>query len=52
MELQGSAAVVTGGALGLGTASAEALARQGVRVALFDLNEKLGAQVGSSIGGI
>ena len=34
------AAVVTGGASGLGEASARALAAKGARVALFDLNEQ------------
>ena len=46
------AAVVTGGASGLGRATAEALAAQGVKVAIFDINEELGQQVAQSIGGI
>ena len=33
------AAVVTGGASGLGRASAEALSAAGVMVAIFDINE-------------
>ncbi|QJQ33036.1 SDR family oxidoreductase [Sphingomonas lacunae] len=45
-------AVVTGGASGLGRATAEALAAQGVKVAIFDVNEELGQQVASSIGGL
>ncbi|MFC4254565.1 SDR family oxidoreductase [Altererythrobacter xixiisoli] len=45
-------AVVTGGASGLGEASARALAAKGVKVALFDLNEQRGAQVAAEIGGI
>ncbi|MDU8911763.1 SDR family NAD(P)-dependent oxidoreductase [Aestuariicoccus sp. MJ-SS9] len=36
---QGHTAIVTGGASGLGAATAEKLAAQGLRVALFDLNE-------------
>jgi NAD(P)-dependent dehydrogenase (short-subunit alcohol dehydrogenase family) len=36
------AAVVTGGASGLGAATARALAAKGARVALLDLNEKMG----------
>ncbi|AKH42454.1 NAD(P)-dependent dehydrogenase (short-subunit alcohol dehydrogenase family) [Altererythrobacter atlanticus] len=46
------AAIVTGGASGLGEASARALAAKGAKVALFDLNEERGAQVAAEIGGI
>jgi NAD(P)-dependent dehydrogenase (short-subunit alcohol dehydrogenase family) len=46
------AAVVTGGASGLGEASARALAGQGAKVAIFDLNEDRGRQVASEIGGV
>ncbi len=46
------AAVVTGGASGLGEATARALAAKGAKVALFDLNEERGAQVAEDIGGI
>ncbi|MBC7492844.1 MAG: SDR family oxidoreductase [Novosphingobium sp.] len=49
---QGTAAVVTGGASGLGRATAGALAAAGVKVAVFDLNEELGAEVASAIGGL
>src|SRR3954468_2462565 len=45
------AAVVTGGASGLGAATARRLAGHGVRVALFDLNAELGEQVAGEIGG-
>ena len=44
-------AVVTGGASGLGEATARALASQGVRVALFDLNVERGEAVAKEIGG-
>ena len=44
-------AVVTGGASGLGAATARALAGQGVRVSLFDLNAELGAKLAAEIGG-
>ncbi|PKB14349.1 NAD(P)-dependent dehydrogenase (short-subunit alcohol dehydrogenase family) [Novosphingobium kunmingense] len=46
------AAVVTGGASGLGRASAEALAAAGARVAIFDVNEAGGEEVAKAIGGI
>ncbi|WP_085808834.1 SDR family NAD(P)-dependent oxidoreductase [Sphingomonas sp. TZW2008] len=47
-----TAAVVTGGASGLGRATAEALAAAGVRVAIFDLNEEAGSEVAQAIGGL
>jgi NAD(P)-dependent dehydrogenase (short-subunit alcohol dehydrogenase family) len=46
------AAVVTGGASGLGEATARALAAQGVRVAIFDMNEATGEKVAAEIGGV
>jgi NAD(P)-dependent dehydrogenase (short-subunit alcohol dehydrogenase family) len=46
------AAVVTGGASGLGRATAEALAAAGVKVAIFDLNREKGEDVASAIGGL
>ena len=53
MELNDTvAAVVTGGASGLGEATARALAAKGVRVALFDLDEARGAALASEIGGL
>jgi NAD(P)-dependent dehydrogenase (short-subunit alcohol dehydrogenase family) len=45
-------AVVTGGASGLGRATAEALAASGVKVAIFDINDALGEGVAASIGGL
>ncbi len=47
-----SVAVVTGGASGLGEATARALAAQGAKVALFDMNAECGEQVAAEIGGI
>jgi NAD(P)-dependent dehydrogenase (short-subunit alcohol dehydrogenase family) len=44
-------AVVTGGASGLGGATAAALAAKGAKVAIFDLNEALGAKHAAAIGG-
>jgi len=52
MKLEGVAAVVTGGASGLGEATARALAALGVKVALFDLNEEGGEQLAREIGGV
>jgi len=46
------AAVVTGGASGLGEATARALAAKGVKVALFDLQADKGEAVAAEIGGI
>jgi NAD(P)-dependent dehydrogenase (short-subunit alcohol dehydrogenase family) len=53
MKLDNSiAAVVTGGASGLGRASAEALASAGIKVAIFDINEEAGEAIAQAIGGI
>lgn len=46
------AAVVTGGASGLGRASAEALAASGAKVTIFDVNEEGGKAVAEAIGGL
>ena len=45
-----TAAIVTGGASGLGRASAEALAAAGVKVAIFDWNAEKGEAVARGIG--
>jgi NAD(P)-dependent dehydrogenase (short-subunit alcohol dehydrogenase family) len=53
MKLDGSiAAVVTGGASGLGEGTARAIAATGARVALFDLNEERGEAIAAEIGGV
>ncbi len=53
MKLDSSiAAVVTGGASGLGEATARALAAHGVKVAIFDMNEDKGQAVAAAIGGV
>ena len=46
------AAIVTGGASGLGEATARMLAAQGAKVALFDMNEERGQTVAKEIGGL
>jgi NAD(P)-dependent dehydrogenase (short-subunit alcohol dehydrogenase family) len=51
MELKAIGAIVTGGASGLGAATAAMLASQGAKVALFDLNEDLGRAHAAKIGG-
>ncbi len=45
-------AVITGGASGLGEATARVLAAQGVKCALFDLQEDKGEAVAKDIGGV
>lgn len=45
-------AVVTGGASGLGAATARLLASHGVKVAIFDLQEEKGEAMASEIGGV
>ena len=45
-------AVITGGASGLGAATARQLASHGVKVALFDLNEAQGEALAQELGGI
>jgi NAD(P)-dependent dehydrogenase (short-subunit alcohol dehydrogenase family) len=52
MDIQGVAAVVTGGASGLGEATARELAARGAKVAIFDRDADKGQRVASEIGGI
>ena len=53
MELNSSiAAIITGGASGLGEATARALAKHGVKVALFDLQKEKGEKVAKEIDGV
>lgn len=53
MRMNGDvAAVVTGGASGLGEATARALAQAEARVAIFDMNEAVGQSVAQEIGGL
>ncbi|MBL8571155.1 MAG: SDR family NAD(P)-dependent oxidoreductase [Phreatobacter sp.] len=51
MKIQGMAAVVTGGASGLGGATASRLAAAGAKVTIFDLNESLGIEKAKEVGG-
>jgi NAD(P)-dependent dehydrogenase (short-subunit alcohol dehydrogenase family) len=52
MDIKGQAAIVTGGASGLGAATARALAAAGAKVAVVDVNAKAAAQVAIDINGI
>ena len=52
IDLQDKSAVVTGGASGIGEASARQLAALGAKVVVADLNEELGQQVATDIGGM
>jgi NAD(P)-dependent dehydrogenase (short-subunit alcohol dehydrogenase family) len=52
MEIKGHSAIVTGGASGLGEATARALAAAGAKVAIFDVNDKAAAEVAASIKGV
>src|SRR6266480_4360102 len=52
MELSGTAAIVSGGASGLGEATARELAAAGAAVVIADLNEERGKAVASEIGGV
>lgn len=51
MEINGNQAVVTGGASGLGEATARMLAGAGATVAIFDMNAERGTAVAADIGG-
>ena len=51
MELQGIAAIVTGGASGLGAATARELARRGAHVLVADISDDKGKAVADEIGG-
>jgi NAD(P)-dependent dehydrogenase (short-subunit alcohol dehydrogenase family) len=52
MELEAIAAIVTGGASGLGAAAARELAKRGARVVVADISDDKGKAVADSIGGV
>ena len=52
MDLNGTSAIVSGGASGLGEATVRALADAGVTVLVADLNEELGKAVAAAVGGV
>ncbi|WP_418064022.1 SDR family NAD(P)-dependent oxidoreductase [Pimelobacter simplex] len=51
MNLTGASALVTGGASGLGAATARRLAAAGAHVVVLDLNEELGKELAVELGG-
>lgn len=51
MNIDGIAAIVTGGASGLGGGTVKRLAAQGAKVTIFDLNADLGTALAQEIGG-
>jgi NAD(P)-dependent dehydrogenase (short-subunit alcohol dehydrogenase family) len=52
MKIAGQAALVTGGASGLGAATARALAAKGARVGILDLDATRGEAVAAECGGV
>ncbi|NUW38069.1 SDR family oxidoreductase [Nonomuraea sp. SMC257] len=52
MDVNGSAAIISGGASGLGEATARELARHGATVVIADLNEERGKAVADELGGV
>tara|TARA_R110000782_G_scaffold78293_1_gene155805 strand:- start:281 stop:1042 length:762 start_codon:yes stop_codon:yes gene_type:complete len=52
MDIKGVAAIVTGGASGLGNATAHMLAAAGAKVTIFDMNEEAGKAAAADIGGL
>ena len=51
MDINGASAIVTGGASGIGEATARRLAEAGARVVILDLNDERGEKVASEVGG-
>jgi NAD(P)-dependent dehydrogenase (short-subunit alcohol dehydrogenase family) len=52
MQLDGIAAIVTGGASGLGASTVQMLASRGAKVAVFDVSEQPGRELAQDIGGL
>ena len=52
MDIEGVSILVTGGASGIGEASAWKLAERGARIAIADLNEERGAEIASKLDGV
>ena len=53
MKLDSSiSAIITGGASGLGAATARRLAKEGVKIGIFDLQEEKGEALAKELGGV
>jgi NAD(P)-dependent dehydrogenase (short-subunit alcohol dehydrogenase family) len=52
MEIKNTAAIITGGASGMGAATARILAKAGAKVALLDINQEHAQKIANEIGGI
>src|SRR5688572_94025 len=52
MQIQGSSALITGGASGLGLATARTLAAAGAVVTILDLPSSAGAEIVDELGGV
>jgi NAD(P)-dependent dehydrogenase (short-subunit alcohol dehydrogenase family) len=52
LDITGASAIVTGGASGLGEATARLLAQRGARVVVLDLQEAPGEKLAAEIGGV
>jgi len=52
VEIEGASIIVTGGASGIGEASAWKLAERGAKIAIADLNEERGNDIASKLGGV
>ena len=52
MDINGSSAIVTGGASGLGAATCRSLAARGAKVVVLDMNEDKGKALADELGGV
>jgi NAD(P)-dependent dehydrogenase (short-subunit alcohol dehydrogenase family) len=52
MQIQNCAVIITGGASGMGAATAKLLSKQGAKVALLDLNQEAAQKIAQEIQGV